>query len=78
MYVCIYVCIYIYDYKGIKYILYFMEKTIGKHMILIGCDLKSVFSKQWRKCVCVGNPESKGIGRGPSLSSLVDGQRRGQ
>ena len=30
-------------------------------------------------CVCVGgNPESKGISRGPSLSSLVDGQRRGQ
>ena len=30
------------------------------------------------RCVCVGGPESKGISRGPSLSSLVDGQRRGQ
>ena len=28
--------------------------------------------------LCVESPESKGISRGPSLSSLVDGQRRGQ
>ena len=28
--------------------------------------------------VCVESPESKGISRGPSLSSWVDGQRRGQ
>ena len=28
--------------------------------------------------VCVERTESKGISRGPSLSSLVDGQRRGQ
>ena len=61
------------------YILYSMKKTIGKHMILIGCDLKSLFPNNGESvCVYVGNPESKGISRGPSLSSLVDGQRRGQ
>jgi len=40
-------------------------------------DIKDNFS-YGKSCpsslLCVGNPESKGISRRPSLSSLVDGQ----
>ena len=40
--------------KNINVYIIFYEKTIGKHMILIGCDLKSLFPNNGESvCVCM-------------------------